>query len=105
MRFAGMLAGLTISLFVIPQAEAFQTGGASGGEVSVSGRLELSHELRPFPRPSIIVNAVPPVLPGKHVASSQAKPMVRVACSAKRSQESAPPCRELEKSPQPRPAS
>jgi hypothetical protein len=100
MRIAGTLAGLAIAISFVAQADAIE-----GGSATVSRGLELSHELRPFPRPPIIVNAVPPAQPQKNVESSQAQPMAHATCAAQRSQGSAPACREWQKISPPRPAS
>src|SRR5258706_14536060 len=99
MRIAGMLAvtGFAAAICATTEADAIQ-----GGSATVSGGLEFSHELRPFPRPPIIVNAVPnppemPTLPEKNRASSQGERIARAACSAGRSQGGDPGCREGQK--------
>ena len=104
MRIAGMLAvtGLAAAICATTEAAAIQSRGAT-----VSGGVEFSHELRPFPRPPIIVNAVPkpPEEPEKNMASSQGERIAHAACPAGRPQGSDPACRELPRVPQPRPAS
>ncbi len=95
------LAAFAVALCAFTQADAIEN--ASG--VAISAPLDLSREVRPAPRPPIIVNAVPPALPAKNVASSQAQPLGHAACSAKRSPAGAPPCREWQKIPPAPPAS
>ena len=101
MRVAGMLAviGLAGAICCTTEANAIQ-----GGSVTVSGRLELSRELRPFPRPPVIVNAAPK--PSENaVVSSQVEQKARAGCLAGRSQGTNPGCREGQKAPPERPAS
>ena len=106
MRIAGALAaGFAVAVCTATEANAIQSGSAT-----VSGGVEFSHELRPFPRPPIIVNAAPKppeksALPDKNVASSQVDRVARAACSAGRSRGSDQACREWQKAPTQRPAS
>jgi hypothetical protein len=92
MRIAATLAGFVIAICPAAQADAIQNATDRG----VSAPLELSHELRRFPRPPIIVNALPPA---KNAASNQAQPAQRTACSGKSGE-----CVERQKTA-PRPAS
>src|ERR1700682_2279341 len=102
MRIAVALAGFALAICAITRADAIQSASVAGRDMPVSTRLELSHELRPFPRPPIIVNAASPALPEQHPASTKKQPAARGACSVKLSQESAAACGELPKVPQPR---
>ena len=100
MRVAGTLAGFAVAICFVAQADAIE-----GGSATVSRGLELSHELRPFPPPPIIVNGAPPAQPQNNVASSQAQPMTHGTCPPKRSEENVQACREWQKISPPRPAS
>jgi hypothetical protein len=106
MRIAGALvAGFAVAVCATTQVNAIQSGSAT-----VSGGVEFSHELRPFPRPPIIANSVPKppekaALPDKNVASRQGDRVARAACPAGRSQGGDPACREWQKAPTQRPAS
>ena len=100
MRIAGLLAGAAFAAAIcaITEVDVIQSRSAT-----VSGGLEFSHELRPFPRPPIIVNAVPK--PAENtVVSSQAEQKARAGCLAGRPQGSDPACRG-QKAPPQRPAS
>jgi hypothetical protein len=101
MRITQMLvvAGFAAAICTAPEAGAIQSGSAT-----VSGGLEFSREVRPFPRPPVIVNAVPKP-PEKAAASSEVERIARAACPAGRSQGSDPACRESPRVPRPRPAS
>src|SRR5258708_6038511 len=99
MRVAGTLARFAVAIGFVAQADAIE-----GGSATVSRGLELSHELRPFPRPPIIVNGAPPAQPQKN-GSSQAQTMTHATCPAKRSEENVRACREWQKISPPRPAS
>ena len=101
MRFAGMVAVAGFAGVICGTAEA---DAVQGGRATVSGGVEFSHELRPFPRPPIIVNAAPKPAE-KPVASSQGERIAGAACPAGRSQGGDPACREGPKAPTQRPAS
>jgi hypothetical protein len=98
MRIAGMLAGFAVAICAATKADAIQNA-TDGGRGAVSAPLELSHEVRPFPRPPVIVNGLPSVLPSNNGASSPAQAVARAACTGKRSRG------ELQKIPKQRPAS
>ncbi len=85
------LAAFAVALCAFTQADAIE----NASRVAISAPLDLSREVRPAPRPPIIVNAVPPALPAKNVASSQ-----HATCSGQRRE-----CAEPQKVAQPRPAS
>ena len=110
MRGVEMFAVLVVVAGVNTQTRAMQSGGAPGQEVSGSAGLELSHEVKPFPRPPIIVNATPPASqqtapPQKNVASREAQPTGVAACLSKHPQNGAQACREPRKIQVPSPAS
>jgi hypothetical protein len=95
------LAAFAVATCAFTPADAIE----NTGRVAISAPLDLSRETRPAPRPPIIVNAVPSALPAKNVASTQAQPLERAACTAKASQQSAASCRQWRNVPQLRPAS
>src|SRR5258706_2980785 len=101
MGIPGRLAAFAVALCAFTQADAIE----NASRVAISAPLDLSREVRPAPRPPIIVNAVPPALPAKNVASSQAQPVEHRACTAKASQDKAASCGDRPKVDQPRPAS
>src|SRR5258708_27548061 len=96
MGIPARLTAFAVALCAFTQADAIEN--ASG--IAISAPLDLSREVRPAPRPPIIVNAVPPALPTKNVASSQTQQAGRAACSGKPVE-----CAEHQKVAQPRPAS
>ena len=75
----GTLTAFAVALCVFTEADAIEN--ASG--VPISAPLDLSREVRPAPRPPIIVNDVPPVPLPKNGTSSQAQQAERPACSGK----------------------
>ena len=89
----GTITTFAVALCAFTQADAIENGSG----MAISAPLDLSREVRPAPRPPIIVNAVPPVPLPKNVTSSQAE---RPACSGKPAE-----CGDHHKIAQPRPAS
>ena len=89
----GTITTFAVALCVFTEADAIE----NASRVAISARLDLSREVRPAPRPPIIVNAVPPVPLPKNVTSSQAQEAGRPACPGKPAE-----CGERHKIAQPR---
>jgi hypothetical protein len=88
MGIPGTLAAFAVALCVCTQADAVE----EAGRVAIAAPWDLSREVRPAPRPPIIVNAVPPRMHSKNMASSPAQPAEHPACTAKASQDKAASC-------------
>jgi len=99
MRIAGKLAGFVMAICYVGQAGAIQNA-IEAGRGAASAPLDLSHEIRPFPRPPVIINATPPTPLPNNVASSQMQQARRAVCSGKPAE-----CAERRKIAEPRPAS
>jgi hypothetical protein len=84
MRSFGVLfpTGFIAGILAVSAAQAIEPANPGAGAPAAAGALNLSREIRPYPRPPIIVNAAPVLRGENNLAANDVATTARASCRA-----------------------